>query len=656
MAQDLHRFRTESGDYVFDVRSGDLAAAGNLRARPGKAPGPATAEGEDRRDEAVGAGPFPWPQARYCDAIPEIVLNTHGTCNLRCRYCYAHGSDEDYQRPPMTPEVARRAIDFLLTELGSGVPEVIVDQVLLGDPLLAPASLDGLEAYARQKAEACGKRLHWPRGATLNMTAGTAEDILSRFPEWIVASLDGPPEVHDAQRPFADGSGSYETVVGNLRRIMDSRRWAIAPSVQAQAALTAAEPDVTRIFLHLAELGVDGVSVRPIRLPPDHPLAIGEHNVGQVASAYTQFGDFLLAQRPDALLRYLRLIWRNTDFFGRFLFRILHRQKLPYRCGAGKWYVAVDTEGDLYPCTPFAGVRSYRLGSVFTGIDPARQQLWSDHLFIEKRPACRECWARYLCGGGCYYKAFLTNGHPALPDAAECILTRHVAEVALRVVACLQDRDPAILDAIPRESDSHSRQESPAPLCCARLPDADSAKGVPENWQSLDPLILSGPQWIFWKYWRGPDDLSAEVHLGWSAAHLHARVYVRDDIFVPPSEQTGLRAGDSLELTISSLSEPERRHSYLAYQLDGCSAVTACHDAPGAGLASLSTTRAWSQVRRDDGRTEYQLTIPWSELPGLAERGRFGLAICVHDDDGASRGYLRWPSYSGHAIVHLAGR
>lgn len=652
--RETHRLRTNGAEIAFDVPTGAWMASAAGK-RWGTAASPiATGRGEGSREAACSA-PSPWPNTHYPDALPTIVLNTHHGCDLRCRYCYAHPTEEDYHRPPMTVETARRAVGFLLTDLGSAAPRVAVEHPLLGDPTQAPAFFEDLAEYARTEAAACGKELRWPQGATMNMAARSAEEIVRRFPQWVGASLDGPAEVHDALRPFADGRGSHQVVTDNMRRIMSGESPGIGATVHVQAILTSLEPSVTRLFRHFMDLGVEGISIRPVRLPPGHPLAIDEDSIEQIKAGYTEFGEFLLSQEPDGLLACLRPILHIWDFFGRFLLRVLRPQKVPYRCPAGKWYVAVDTDGALYPCAPFAGARQLPMGSVFSGIDGKSQQFWAEQLFIENRASCRTCWARYLCGGGCYYQAFLATGRPDRPDPVECELTRHVAEVALRVAAALHRRGPEVLEAIPEDVIPRQRA-APQPVMCVKLDGALPGDEISADWRSPHPLVLADRSLVRWKRWRGPDDLSAEVHFGWDRANLHVRAVVRDDTLVPAWKQPASQAGDSFELSIYPPADRGYRRAFLMrWHHEGGSVLAYTEDEPS-DLRSLVETRARCAVMRSGDCTDYRLAIPWQELPGLLTADEWPVALVINDDDTSSRGYLRWPADSGCGRVRIEGR
>jgi uncharacterized protein len=72
-------------------------------------------------------------------------------------------------------------------------------------------------------------------------------------------------------------------------------------------------------------------------------------------------------------------------------------------CGAGRIMTAVSPDGKLYPCSRFAGLPEYALGDVYTG--------WQRPAPFDgdsvSREECHSCWARYLCGGGCWADVLL---------------------------------------------------------------------------------------------------------------------------------------------------------------------------------------------------------------------------------------------------------
>jgi radical SAM protein with 4Fe4S-binding SPASM domain len=94
-------------------------------------------------------------------------------------------------------------------------------------------------------------------------------------------------------------------------------------------------------------------------------------------------------------------------------------------------YMAVAPDGALFPCHQFAGIEEFRIGNVFQGIlrDDIGKTFQKNHVL--SKPACRGCWARFYCGGGCHANAWRQNGRLSQPYEIGCILERKRLECAL---------------------------------------------------------------------------------------------------------------------------------------------------------------------------------------------------------------------------------
>jgi len=84
----------------------------------------------------------------------------------------------------------------------------------------------------------------------------------------------------------------------------------------------------------------------------------------------------------------------------------------PYPCGAGAGYLGISADGDIAACHRFVGDDEGALGSLATGIDLERRSHWLADRHVHRQAPCRDCWARYLCGGGCHHEV-IRRGRPA---------------------------------------------------------------------------------------------------------------------------------------------------------------------------------------------------------------------------------------------------
>ena len=134
-----------------------------------------------------------------------LALSVTEDCNLRCRYCYACGGKK---KTAMSWEKAKRAIDVT----AECFPSFKI-QFTGGEPLL---NLDLIEKAVDYLDEI---GLQAPCQVQTNATL-ISSDVAARLKSLkigIGVSLDGPPQVNDALRPFSDGRGSTGPALRELQ-------------------------------------------------------------------------------------------------------------------------------------------------------------------------------------------------------------------------------------------------------------------------------------------------------------------------------------------------------------------------------------------------------------------------------------------------------
>jgi uncharacterized protein len=100
---------------------------------------------------------------------------------------------------------------------------------------------------------------------------------------------------------------------------------------------------------------------------------------------------------------------------------------------------AVAADGDVYPCPSLLGLEPMRLGHVDDC--GAEDMIDRRRTAVENLPVCRSCWARYLCGGGCFYDNLARTGDLRRPDPLFCHETTIVCEDLIAGWCGLSDED-----------------------------------------------------------------------------------------------------------------------------------------------------------------------------------------------------------------------
>ncbi len=400
-----------------------------------------------RRLGIVRAGISARPRLPLRAGVRHLELMVTHACNLRCRYCYGaaigagsrHLYGEDDADMPW--EVARRGVELLLQ--GSGRAPRVSLTFFGGEPLLALDLIRRVVPFARAQAEAAGKAIDLSLSTNgIGLSAEVVQFLVANDIGCQV-SIDGPAGIHDANRPAASGAGSYAQALPGVRRLLAARPGRVTARVTVARALV----HLPEVVEHLLGLGFAAVHVEPA-LGGCGDSAVDAADVATMCEQNEDLARLLVARvRADRVFAYHNLVRHIRQS------RVV-RQRLAHHCGAARTLLAVARDGAFYPCHRFVGLAEYRMGDVWSGPDFTLQRRVLA-LTVDERPGCRECWARYLCGGGCWKHAVDAHGTLERPDEElTCRLIRHQIECALAVNAALSVSDAEVLGRGWRESEA----------------------------------------------------------------------------------------------------------------------------------------------------------------------------------------------------------
>lgn len=267
------------------------------------------------------------------------VLNVTNQCNLRCRYCFV---EHNPQRT--TIEVARAACEYLLKDPQGEKPSL---WFFGGEPMLE------FETIVKPIILEYGDRLTW--GITTNGTFLT-EDVVDFFYDHevsILLSIDGIKEVQDAQRPFANGKGSFDAVLKNIPYLLLKY-----PGTMFRATLTKESiPKMNATFDFAEHMGF-----RNITFVINEDEEYDENDFEEMKAQYNQMA--LKMMKGSRLM--LEELAKSQIWGGRI-------QPSIYRCGYGTTSVGITVDGKLLPCQELnSAPADLIIGDVFNGIDPEK--------------------------------------------------------------------------------------------------------------------------------------------------------------------------------------------------------------------------------------------------------------------------------------------
>ncbi len=362
--------------------------------------------------------------------IKAMCLHIAHDCNLRCKYCFAETGSYEGPRGLMSAEVGKAAIDYLID--CSGHRKNLEVDFFGGEPLLNFDVVKEIVRYARSREEESGKNFRFTITTNGLLLTPDKKEFINKEMVNIVLSIDGRKEVNDKMRVRIDGTGSYDSIVDRFMDMAESRG---QDNYYVRGTFTRENLDFKEDVLHLADLGFKQISVEPVVADPAAPYMLREEDL-----------PFLYAQYEELAAEYVKRKREGKGFsFFHFMVDLTGGPcilKRLWGCGAGHEYVAVAPGGDIYPCHQFVGDESMIMGNVKEpGINEEISQTFLNSNVYTK-PACKNCFAKFYCSGGCPANAVQYGGGINNPLPLSCALMKKRLECAIYcTVMKMQDED-----------------------------------------------------------------------------------------------------------------------------------------------------------------------------------------------------------------------
>ncbi len=351
--------------------------------------------------------------------VSGIYLFVSQECNLKCTYCYG-GEGEYGKRGRMSEQILVQAMETFFSK-GEGNHFLIFfgGEPLMNFPLMKKTAALG-ESFRNQGRADIGLGI---------VTNGTFcnDEIKKFFDDHIVDatfSLDGPGELNDAQRISKNGSSVFAAAGKNIRKLTagGTFNWGF------RSIVTSSGYDrVGEIYDTLEGFGPGGIGIVNVDAPEGDALYLDDEQYHRFVAQITEIN----RRGLRSFIEGRQAVAFEYPFY--VMFHFVSRSHALYHCNAGSNLLAVTAEGDVYPCHRFVGEETFKMGNV---VDPglresprfmAIRQQFIDST-VDRRVGCRDCWARYLCGGACAKYSYAEHGDIDPPVERYCYYMKTVIE------------------------------------------------------------------------------------------------------------------------------------------------------------------------------------------------------------------------------------
>lgn len=446
----IHKFEQGGNYFILDVNTGavhvvdelvyDILDDSNLKSKEevltnlkGKYEESVIGEAYDEIEELVKEGIL-YSEDQYeeiahgsmddRDYIKAVCLNIIHGCNLRCKYCFADEGEYHGHKGVMDIDTAKKAIDYVVKR--SGPRRNIEIDLFGGEPTMIMDTIKEIISYAREHEKEWKKNIRFTMTTNATLLNDEMMEFMDKEMGNIILSLDGRKEVNDNVRIKVDGSGSYDDILPNIKKMIDKRTEGKMYFVRG--TFTRANTDFYEDVKAMVNEGFREISIEPVVLENGHPLALREEDLPTIFDNY------------DKLYEEMRRRKVEGDEFKFYHFNIdLQGGPCVYKrisgCGAGFEYVAITPQGEVYPCHQFVGKEEYKLGSIWDDTYDAELGKKFKKAHIYNKPKCKDCWARFYCSGGCQANNVNFNGDMNIPYEIGCKMQKKRIECAIALKA-----------------------------------------------------------------------------------------------------------------------------------------------------------------------------------------------------------------------------
>lgn len=245
-------------------------------------------------------------------------------------------------------------------------------------------------------------------------------------PLWV--SIDGPKEIHDFNRKCNNSNGSYESIVSNIEILRQN-----GINLKASAVITANYPKPLEIIKHFVSLGFNQITMTPVR--PGYDCSFTEQNIVELFKGYDDVFEELentIVKNDFFLINLLREDMILAPFYS-----FINRTRILNRCSFDN-QIVVNSKGEIYPCLYFTDDKDFCYGNIRDGIDYKKL---NHNIMVSQRGNCNECWARYLCGGTCFYGSYKTTGNYIEIEPIECKIKKYLIKKCLKLIVFIKEHN-----------------------------------------------------------------------------------------------------------------------------------------------------------------------------------------------------------------------
>lgn len=354
----------------------------------------------------------------------QIVWNITRRCNLKCLHCYENAGTPD------DDELTRQ-------EVLDGIDKLVDQKVASlsfsgGEPTTHPNILEFIK-YASDK----GLFVSIATNGYIFSDKDKVKEYEQSGLKLVQISLDGvKPETHDE---FRQVKGAWKKAVEAIDNFSQTQvNVGVATTVTKNNLKEIPEiikfiqsKNINWLMLYNFIPTGNGDNIRNLDLSPEERFELLEwiykenkNKEFSILSTAPEFADVSIhmAEEDNKELTFVPTHFYNIEYTNPQMKQLA---QFIGGCGAGRFYLGIEPNGDIYPCVFLPHDEQLKIGNIKEDME----EMWRNNEILQKlrnkdilSGCCHGCESRYICGG-CRARAYTIN-NDILSEDPGCI--RHL--------------------------------------------------------------------------------------------------------------------------------------------------------------------------------------------------------------------------------------
>lgn len=341
----------------------------------------------------------------------KITLITTPDCNLACRYCSVRAGE---RKSMMSTDLAKRAVDEVITPKTKKIKIIFFG----GEPTLNFNCIKETVDYVKTR--------NIPYEFTISTNGIVSEKIIRFLCEndfTIQISADGTPKIQDYQRPLPNGAPTSKILEEKIKRfVKNNARFKIRETVTNLNVGNMAES-----VSYYAKLGVKYIFFEPL-IPAGRALGHKKIKSPKPKRFIKEFERALDRAKKEGI-----------QIGNSLLINLLHPST--HYCGAALGEtLTITPEGLVTACTAIQDNCNKLSNIMTTGRYNKKQDKFEYDLKkirnlcnhnVENIKKCSNCFAKYICSGGCIIRNLVKSGALEKTNEEYCEIRRGLLKLVI---------------------------------------------------------------------------------------------------------------------------------------------------------------------------------------------------------------------------------